>query len=98
MSDSTSEKPDVTTADNLRKYQTAESVILPMSRETFEKLYLSPKNPRTSSKLSKRFGNPTPISLLGFLVASIPNATVMMGWRGAGGHGGAIMYELSLSA
>lgn len=98
MSD-TSDKPDAINAEvpqDLRKYQTAESVLLPISRDTFEKLYLNPKNPRATSKLSKRFGNPTPISLLGFLLASMPNAMIMMGWRGAGGHGGAIMYDLSL--
>ena len=81
---------------DLRKYQTAESVLLPISRDTFEKLYLNPKSPRATSKLSKKFGNPTPISLLGFLVASMPNAMIMMGWRSSGGHGGAIMYVLSL--
>ncbi|RJE25861.1 hypothetical protein PHISCL_01837 [Aspergillus sclerotialis] len=93
MSD-TSDKPDTINAEvpqDLRKYQTAESVLLPISRDTFEKLYLNPKNPRATSKLSKRFGNPTPISLLGFLLASMPNAMIMMGWRGAGGHGGAII-------
>lgn len=92
MSSDASDKADAINADNLRKMQTAESVLLPIPRDTFEKLYLSPKHPSTSSKLSKRFGNPTPISLLGFLLASLPNAMIMMGWRGAGGEGGAIMY------
>jgi hypothetical protein len=87
---SDSEKPEINNAD-LRKIQTAESVLLPIPRDTFEKLYLSPKHPATSSSLSKKFGNPTPISLLGFLLAATPNAMIFMGWRGAGGHGGAIM-------
>lgn len=87
---SDSEKPEINDAD-LRKIQTAESVLLPIPRDTFEKLYLSPKHPATSRSLSKKFGNPTPISLLGFLLAATPNAMIFMGWRGAGGHGGAIM-------
>lgn len=94
MSSNTSEKNDTTNAETLRKMQTAESVLLPIPRDTFEKLYLSPKHPSTSSKLSKNFGNPTPISLLGFLIASTPNSMMLMGWRGAGGMGGAIMYVL----
>lgn len=79
------------TDDQLQRIQTAESVFLPISREAFEKLYLSPKNPRVSGSLRKKLGNPTPISLLGFLLAATPNACIMMGWRGAGGQGAAIM-------
>lgn len=77
--------------ENLHRTQTAESVFLPISREAFEKLYLSPKNPRVSGDLRKKLGNPTPISLLGFLIASTSNACIMMGWRGAGGQGAAIV-------
>lgn len=76
----------------LRRIQTAESVFLPISREAFEKLYLNPKSPTVSGDLRKKLGNPTPISLLGFLLASTPNACIVMGWRGAGGNGAAIMY------
>lgn len=79
--------------DTLRPIRTAESVLLPIPRDTFEKLYLSPKHPSTASDLRKKVGNPTPIALMGFLIASTPNACIMMGWRGAGGGGGAIMYE-----
>lgn len=77
--------------NDLHQIQTAESVFLPISREAFEKLYLSPKNPRVSGELRKKVGNPTPISLLGFLLASTSNACIMMGWRGAGGQGAAIV-------
>lgn len=79
--------------DTLRPIKTAESILLPIPRETFEKLYLSPKHPWTASDLRKKVGNPTPIALMGFLIAATPNACIMMGWRGAGGDGGAIMYE-----
>ncbi|EAW24524.1 putative plasma membrane ammonium transporter (Ato3) [Aspergillus fischeri NRRL 181] len=78
----------------LRRMQTAESVFLPISREAFEKLYLNPKSPTVSGDLRKKVGNPTPISLLGFLLASTTNACIVMGWRGAGGNGAAIIPVL----
>ncbi|KAL3476643.1 GPR1/FUN34/yaaH family-domain-containing protein [Aspergillus californicus] len=86
-SDIMNEKSD----DTLNRMKTAESVFLPISRETFEKLYLSPKHPSVTGDLRKKLGNPTPICLMGFLLASMPNACILMGWRGAGGNGGAII-------
>ncbi|EAW15000.1 putative plasma membrane ammonium transporter (Ato3) [Aspergillus clavatus NRRL 1] len=77
--------------EHLRRIQTAESVFLPISREAFEKLYLSPKTPTVVSDLRKKVANPTPIALLGFLLASTPNACITMGWGGAGGNGAAII-------
>ncbi|KAJ5357113.1 hypothetical protein N7541_004271 [Penicillium brevicompactum] len=71
--------------ETLRRYQTAESVLLPIPRDVFEKLYLSPKTPN-ASKLRSTFGNPTPICLMGFLLAATPTAMLTMGWRGAGGE------------
>lgn len=82
---------DESETNYLDRTKTTESVFLPISREAFEKLYLNPKNPRVTGELRKKLGNPTPISLLGFLLASTPNACIMMGWRGAGGQGAAIM-------
>ncbi|BCS19639.1 uncharacterized protein APUU_20071S [Aspergillus puulaauensis] len=87
MSDATMEKGD----DSLNRMKTAESVFLPISRETFEKLYLSPKHPSVKGSLSKKLGNPTPICLMGFLLASTPNACMLIGWRGAGGNGSALV-------
>ncbi|GKZ24676.1 hypothetical protein AbraIFM66951_011947 [Aspergillus brasiliensis] len=69
---------------------TKDSIMLPIPRDTFEKLYLTPKMP-IAGKLRQTFGNPTPISLMGFLVSATPNAMIHMGWRGAGGDGGAIL-------
>ncbi|KAJ5113638.1 GPR1/FUN34/yaaH family-domain-containing protein [Penicillium angulare] len=69
---------------------TTESIMIPIPRDTFEKLYLTPKMP-IAGKLRQTFGNPTPISLMGFLVSATPNAMLHMGWRGAGGDGGAIL-------
>ncbi|KUL89322.1 hypothetical protein ZTR_03813 [Talaromyces verruculosus] len=74
----------------LSPVRTAESVLLPIPRDTFEKLYLTPKMP-IAGNLRRTFGNPTPISLMGFLVSATPNAMLHMGWRGAGGDGGAIL-------
>ncbi|PLN80613.1 plasma membrane ammonium transporter [Aspergillus taichungensis] len=87
MSSDFSEKQD----DTLRPTKTAESVLLPLPRDVFEKLYLTPKHPSVAGDLRKKLGNPTPICLMGFLVASTPNACILMGWRGAGGLGGAII-------
>lgn len=74
----------------LHRIQTAESVLLPIPRDAFEKLYLSPKLP-AAGNLRRTFGNPTPISLMGFLLAATPAAMQTMGWRGSGGNGGAIL-------
>lgn len=84
------ERQDASTTEMLRRIQTAESVLLPIPRDAFEKLFLSPKIPRAGN-LRRTFGNPTPISLLGFLLASTPGAMMTMGWRGSGGEGGAIL-------
>ena len=88
--DNISDKHDTSTAKMLRRYQTTESVMLPIPRDIFEKLYLSPKTPN-AGKLRSTFGNPTPISLMGFLLAATPTAMRTMGWRGAGGNGAAIL-------
>ncbi|KAJ5370305.1 uncharacterized protein N7496_006397 [Penicillium cataractarum] len=85
-----SEKQDAATVEMLRRYQTAESVLLPIPRDAFEKLYLSPKTP-AAGNLRRTFGNPTPISLLGFLLAATPAAMLTMGWGNSGGSGGAIL-------
>ncbi|KAL6242948.1 hypothetical protein RBB50_010048 [Rhinocladiella similis] len=72
----------------LRRVQTADSVFLP--REVFEALYLNPER-NVPGDLRRKFGNPTPTCLIGFVIASTPYACANMGWRGAGGLGGAII-------
>ncbi|KAJ5131851.1 hypothetical protein N7448_006009 [Penicillium atrosanguineum] len=79
--DNISDKQEASTIEMLRRIQTAESVLLPIPRDAFEKLYLSPKIP-TAGNLRRTFGNPTPISLMGFLLAATPAAMLTMGWRG----------------
>lgn len=83
------EHHDASHYEAIRKTQTAESVIMP--RDVFEKLYLNPHQQPRADTLRKTFGNPTPISLIGFLIAATPKACAAMGWRGAGGGGSAIL-------
>ncbi|TPX18771.1 uncharacterized protein E0L32_011520 [Thyridium curvatum] len=59
-----------------------------MTPELFEKLYLNPMQV-VPGDLRKRFGNPTPIGLAGFLLTLMPLACDLMGWRGAGKNGAA---------
>ncbi|KAJ6151180.1 hypothetical protein N7470_007774 [Penicillium chermesinum] len=88
--DNISEKHHASTQEALKRIQTADSVLLPIPRDAFEKLYLTPKTP-AAGQLRRTFGNPTPVALMGFLLAATPNSMAAMGWRGAGGNGGAIL-------
>ncbi|OQU94530.1 hypothetical protein CLAIMM_00879 [Cladophialophora immunda] len=72
----------------LTRYQTASSVVIP--REVFESMYLSPYTQRLGH-LRSTFANPTPMPLMGFLIASMPLGCNLMGWRGSGGGGAAII-------
>ncbi|KAM3433799.1 hypothetical protein MY4824_005793 [Beauveria thailandica] len=61
-----------------------------ITNEMFEKLYLNPANSRVKRHdFRQTFANPTPLPLLGFLIASTPLSCALMGWRGAGGGGAA---------
>jgi hypothetical protein len=75
--------------ETLQQVRTAESIFIP--KDVFEKLYLNPERP-VAGQLRQTFGNPTPLGLVGFLMASTPNAIASMGWRGAGGNGAALLY------
>ncbi|KAK8255571.1 hypothetical protein HDK77DRAFT_38423 [Phyllosticta capitalensis] len=66
----------------LNKIRTAGSISI--SPELFEKIYLSPKT-QVKGELRRTFGNPTPVSLIGFLLALTPLSCILMGWRGASG-------------
>ncbi|PSK46213.1 Protein alcS [Elsinoe australis] len=55
-----------------------------MSEAMFEKLYLTPKTERGSDN-TKRFANPTPIGLVGFVISTFTFSMVLMGWGGANG-------------
>lgn len=67
--------------ENLRR----ENAIV-LTPELFEKLYLNPAN-NVRGDLRERYGNPTPLALLGFLLSLSPLSMELMGWRGAGGNG-----------
>ena len=75
---------------NLQQIETAESVMMPMPRDVFEKLYLDPKLPK-DGRLYRKFANPTPVALMGFMLSAFPTGCILMGWRGSGGNGGAIL-------
>lgn len=68
----------------MNKVQTMASI--QMTPEMFEKLYLSPQT-KTSNDLVRRVGNPTPIALIGFVLATTPLSMDLMKWRGAAGTG-----------
>lgn len=50
--------------------------------ELFEKLYLTPKVAATGD-FRKRFANPTPLGLMGFIISAVTFGAIMMGWGGA---------------
>ncbi|KAF4977554.1 hypothetical protein FZEAL_5925 [Fusarium zealandicum] len=78
--------PEANRMEALKQFRSAASV--QMTPELFEKLYLSPMN-KVKGDLRQTFGNPTPIALVGFLLAFTPLTCDLMGWRGAGGSGAA---------
>jgi hypothetical protein len=64
------------------RYELAKQVTL--TPELYERLFISPKTD-VPGDLRRRFGNPTPIGVLGFSVGVIPLAVSFMGWQGSGG-------------
>lgn len=65
-----------------------ETTSLTLTPEMFEKLYMNPPS-QGHNDLTKRFANPTPIGLLGFLLTASPLSCELMGFMGAGGGGAA---------
>lgn len=63
-----------------------EDIAIP--RQTLQKIYLSPPID-VRGDFRNIFANPTPLGLVGFLVATMPVAFQLMGLRGAGGGGAA---------
>ncbi|PMD30073.1 plasma membrane ammonium transporter [Hyaloscypha variabilis F] len=53
-----------------------------ISPELFEKLYLTPKTAAVGD-FRKRFANPTPLGLMGFIISATTFAAIMMGWGGS---------------
>ncbi|KFY50175.1 hypothetical protein V496_09536 [Pseudogymnoascus sp. VKM F-4515 (FW-2607)] len=52
--------------------------------EIFEKMYLTPAN-KVNEGLRLKFANPTPLGLVGFVIALTPLCCALISWRGAGG-------------
>ncbi|CZT21812.1 uncharacterized protein RCC_07679 [Ramularia collo-cygni] len=57
-------------------------------RQTLQKIYLSPPID-VQGDFRNIFANPTPLGLVGFLVATVPVSFQLMGIRGSGGGGAA---------
>ncbi|KAI2613420.1 GPR1/FUN34/yaaH family-domain-containing protein [Hypoxylon sp. NC1633] len=55
-----------------------------MPPELFEKLYLTPKVPHVGD-YNKRFANPTPLGIVGFVISTYTFSMTLMGWGGAVG-------------
>ncbi|KAI0844612.1 GPR1/FUN34/yaaH family-domain-containing protein [Daldinia vernicosa] len=55
-----------------------------MPPELFEKLYLTPKVPQVGD-YNKRFANPTPLGIVGFVISTFTFSMTLMGWGGAQG-------------
>lgn len=75
---------DIPSDEALNKMRSANNITL--SPELFEKIYLNPQH-AVKGDLQSKFGNPTPLALLGFLLSLSPLSCELMGWRGAGGDG-----------
>ncbi len=74
--------------DVLHRIKTSQSIM--MSPEMFEKLYLQPQ-PKVKGDLVRTFANPTPLAITGFVVGLTPLSMILMGWRGSGELGTAIV-------
>ncbi|KAI9813433.1 MAG: hypothetical protein M1827_004108 [Pycnora praestabilis] len=70
----------------LRAIQKGQSITI--SPEILEKVYLTPQN-QVKGDLRKPFGNPTPLALLGLVMALTLFSCDIVGWKGAGGNGAA---------
>jgi len=79
------------TGTGLENVETSGSIL--MTKELFEKLYLSPHT-TVAGDFRKRFANPTPLGLAGFLLALTPLSCCLMGWDGAGRDGEAVIGSL----
>ncbi|OAL22778.1 hypothetical protein AYO22_06686 [Fonsecaea multimorphosa] len=81
-------------------FQDATMVSIPA--DMFDRMFLqaqSQQEPAGAGRKSAKqqiFGNPTPLSVVGFLLCLSPLSCDLMGWRGAGGNGAASVYVLHI--
>jgi hypothetical protein len=59
--------------------------------DMFDRMFLQSQDQKlaASKGANKSFANPTPLSVVGFLLCLSPLSCDLMGWRGAGGNGAA---------
>ncbi|OLL23056.1 Protein alcS [Neolecta irregularis DAH-3] len=62
-----------------KQEQRYQETALCLSPETVEKICLEMR-PRGSADLRNKFANPTPLSLIGFLLSMTPTSCVLLGW------------------
>ncbi|KIW90988.1 uncharacterized protein Z519_08771 [Cladophialophora bantiana CBS 173.52] len=74
-------------SDYLTRYETTSKM---MPRDEFASMYLTPYTARLGH-LRSTFANPTPMPLMGFLIAALPLGCNLMEWRGSGGQGAALI-------
>ena len=70
-------------------FQDAAMVSIPA--DMFDRMFLKSQDIAMGRGVHRQFGNPTPLSVVGFLLALSPLSCDLMGWRGAGGNGAASM-------
>lgn len=59
--------------------------------DMFDRMFLKSQENDAGKNAHRQFANPTPLSVVGFLLALSPLSCDLMGWRGAGGNGAASM-------
>jgi hypothetical protein len=75
-------------------FQDAAMVTIPA--DMFDRMFLKSQESAAGKNAHRQFANPTPLSVVGFLLALSPLSCDLMGWRGAGGNGAASMYVFAL--
>lgn len=73
-------------------FQDASMVTVPA--DMFDRMFLRAQDQQATAAAQsahRQFANPTPLSVVGFLLALSPLSCDLMGWRGAGGNGAASM-------
>src|SRR4051812_19561962 len=73
-------------------FQDASMVSIPA--DMFDRMFLRAQSQEAAAAKTAQqtFANPTPLSIVGFLLCLSPLSCDLMGWRGAGGNGAASVY------
>ncbi|KAJ3789396.1 GPR1/FUN34/yaaH family-domain-containing protein [Lentinula aff. detonsa] len=65
-----------------------------LTTEQFDRLFLTPRtdmSDRSSAGVQLKFGNPTPLGLIAFLLVQAPTAFIQMGWGGSTAAANAVL-------